>query len=136
MTLIIVKSGTLVLTGCNFNIEAPLNKVAQCIYLYPNSTAVISHCSFKGGGLSKNITAGIYINKGNCLVQNCHFEQMKSGCIIGDLNKKNDLVVVNNAFISCYTTCIYVQGPESSPAIIKNVFMVCKDQSIIINRLV
>ena len=56
--------------------------------------------------------------------------------MIADLTEDNDFLLKDNAFVSCSKNSVYVQGIGSKPLIVKNVFMVCKGKTIIINSRV
>ena len=131
--LVYVKSGTLILQGCNLSIESNQLSRARCVYQAQGTSCFISHCSFKGGGNSKPPTAAIDTLRGNLCVQNCNFNNFRSGGVMADLTRDNRFLLKDNAFISCSKNSVYVQGEGSQPLIIKNVFMVCKGTTIIIN---
>ena len=111
--LIYIKSGTLILQGCNLSIQSNQNCRARCIYQLPNTSSYISHCSFRGGGPSKPPTAGIDNHHGNSVIQNCSFNGFKSGGVIADLLKDNTFIFKDNAMVSCSLTSVYIQGPGS-----------------------
>ena len=75
------------------------------------TTTFFSHSNLKGGGPNKNVTAGIYINEGNSIIQNCHFHSFKNGGVIANIKPQNIFIFRDNALVSCYTTSVYVQGP-------------------------
>ena len=50
------------------------------------------------------------------------------------MNVESSLIIKDNAFVSCHLAGIYVQGTNSKPSILQNVFMVCKNSSIVINE--
>lgn len=130
--LIHVKSGTLILQGCSLSIEAPLNFRARCIYQEPRTTTILSFCKLRGGGPQKNVTAGVYVENANTIIQNCQFVDFKSGGVIADLKPENTFIFRDNALASCLLASVYVQGTNSKPIIIKNVFMYCKNETIVV----
>lgn len=134
--LVYVKSGTLILSGCHLSVEAPLNRRARCIYQRPNTTTQISYCKLRGGGPQKNITVGVYMDNANSIIQNCQFHNFKSGGVVADLNQNCDFIFRENAMVSCHLASVFVQGIGSKPVIVKNVFMACKNISIIITNAV
>lgn len=75
--LILIKSGTLILQGCSLSVESIKDNSTKmkvpCIYHTPDTTSFIQRCSFRGGGLTNALTAGIYSKEGNSVIQNCQF---------------------------------------------------------------
>ena len=138
--LILIKSGTLILQGCSLSVESikknSLKYKVPCVYQMADTCSFIQKCSFRGGGLHKADTAGIYNKNGNSLIQNCQFHQFQSGGVIADLAARNIFVFRDNAIVSCSATGLYIEGEGSQPVILHNVFMVCKCSSIIINTRV
>ena len=70
--LILIKSGILILNGCSLSVESikknTLKNKAPCIYQMPDTSSFIQRCSFRGGGMNKANTAGIYNRMGNSLI--------------------------------------------------------------------
>jgi hypothetical protein len=104
----------------------------------PRTTSFIDRCSFRGGGPNeqKADTVGIVVNKGQALIQHCQFHQFNKGGVISDLEYDAVFVFRDNALVSCSLVGLYVQGVNSNPIILHNVFMVNKSPGIIINSYV
>lgn len=133
--LIMVQSGMLDLKGCQFrmNTSATDRKKAACLVQMQDTTTHIIQCIFKNTHVGSGFAAGVFINRGNSLINNCQFDKLQGGGIISLLKSNNIFICRDSAFISCRTAGIYGQG-DSAPVICSNVFMMNKCPGIVLSN--
>ena len=142
--MIIVKRGILQLHNCYFHLDGLPDEIKRedqpvpfpnsktvGIFQMPGTTCLVDRSQFKGGVQEFSKSVGILNNCGNCIVQNCQFDSFLGGALISTMAIETVLLARDNAFVSCETCGIYVDGP-AQPLIIHNVFMACKCSSVIL----
>lgn len=136
LCLIQVLSGTLILEGCFLTIEIvqSLREWARisCIYQTPGTSAFITGCSFRGGGPERLPSSGLIIQQANAVVERSQFYLFQQGGILAHLAPSQVFVFNDNAVFSCQRCGLFVSGPKSKPVIIKNIFMICKQNASVV----
>ena len=88
-------------------------------------------CKLKGDELANEThTAGVVSVDADVIVEQCEFENFKSGAIMMQAKERNEVKLSENRILSCDTNGIYVQGRNSSPIIMNNYFGYCKSASM------
>ena len=113
--------------------EKQKKKKSVCIHQQQDSTLFLDQCTFKSLSIETGYSIGIFNNSGNLVVQNCQFNMLIYGAMFCLLKHNNIFVCRDNAFISCHTAGIYVQG-QSQPIICQNVFMMNKCPAIVLSN--
>lgn len=124
--IILLKSGILKLIECTFNLNGLANvgnRKVPCITVLDlggsnsskNGTRLeMIKCKMKGDELANEThTAGVVSVDADILISECHFENFKSGAIMLQAKRWNDIELTENEIMSCDTNGIYVQGKQS-----------------------
>ena len=145
--IILLKSGILKLVECTFTLNGIANidnRKVPCITVLNlggssstrNGTKLeMINCKMKGDELANEHTqtAGIVSVDADISIRGGYFENFKSGAIMIQAKKWNEVELTENEIMSCDTNGIYVQGKESQPLITNNYFGFCKCAAITTN---